>query len=362
MRPPMDTIRALPLVGVLVLAAGCSIDVPAVQLNDSLRFDISLTEDTLSSPYALGTSMTMNVAVHDVRRHRYADWTLVADDPTVLEVVLDNVDDNGLNYTVTTLEAGTTTLRVLDENGDELHQAEVRVLRPDRVALTSNLTFRTGVVADDDDGFPNVVVGARAAFAVTYMEADHPLAGVGIIGVADPVALAVDTDRSDFLSAHDWIVVTPDALGDASVALDAAGAPLGEVHFSGVAETDVTLLQLVDIGQDEPTEGEQRTLAAVATTENGAAVLGISPAWMFGASELDDSGELLTYTYDPDTCGSASATVAGLTASRTICASDISAVDLGQVGCSTAGDRTGPGVAGWGVALVAIAAALRRTR
>lgn len=265
---------------------------------DNFNPGIELSDDSVAGVYAAGSNLHFGVyeAAHWGKQANLRGFTLVSGDPAVIALssVVSSVDT--IDAEAAAVGGGTTTLAVLDDAGNVVHEVAVEVAVPDAVALTSKLSIDvgSGFVASEPQ---KVLVGSYSAFEAQFSSGGRGLAAHEVLGAVGGDAMAVEVEDSTLWEDREWLSIWPTLAGGQSVAVLAAGSELAEVQFEAVDITEIVGVQvlgnLTGAGADDTV-----VVGAVGIDAAGAMVLGVSPTWLLPDGTAWVGDEL---AYEPDT-------------------------------------------------------------
>lgn len=213
---------------------------------DNFNPGIELSDDSVAGVYAAGSDLHFGVfeAAHWGKEANLRGFTLVSGDPEVIALssVMSSVDT--IDAEATAVGGGTTTLAVIDDAGNIVHEVAVEVAVPDAVALTTKLSIDvgSGFVASAPQ---KVLVGSYSAFEAEFSADGRSLAAHEVLGAMGGDAVAVEVEDSTLWEDREWLSIWPTLPGGQSVAVLAAGSELAEVRFDAVDITDIVGLQVL---------------------------------------------------------------------------------------------------------------------
>jgi hypothetical protein len=348
--------RARGLAALLLLVNGCSLSIYFADDEGgplSKGTPLDTHADNLSLPYALGTSVGLSVRQGP---RDPSGWTLVSDMPAVFAVDAPTIDSAGtLSATGHALAEGSAHLRLLDAHGSERHATQIAVRAADSARFFAHGDLRvlgsqaTTQYAQAELADARVLAGGKAVVAVGYFHASERVYGRGLLTVPAVAQLTVENKTTAGAPINEWLFVQAAQAGGYTLAVTHAGATLGTLPITAVADADVTGLSIAAESSTGKNDGDKTWLLARARGSDGREVLGVYCDWTLdGAAQANESqmaasGDLYRYRYARSgTMRTAAATHKGVSANVAVPAHDGYVADTTYLGCSAAvggGDR-----------------------
>lgn len=304
-------LRALALI-LLCLASGCGF-----YLSDDVDLTLNFLQllgpsDELHSPYVKGARF--GVYLHETGggpSKVKQGWRIESERPGVLAIEKLELNEyegtsgkhRYLRAAAVAVDEGQADLIVRDEEGHEVYRSSVEVLRPDRIELLAHgpLLLRRpeeqAVVQD-----PQVLVGGTATFLVRYYRGGRLLSGNGALGIAGGDGASGQARKTFLFEDRDWLTVTVQREGAASVDLLVAGEQGRRATFIGVNEGAVSKVVLSPQvrGEERAQKGDWLVVLGEALDAMGRPIFGVEYTWSFGGKAESGLGDLYRYEYAPD--------------------------------------------------------------
>jgi uncharacterized protein (TIGR03382 family) len=360
MNQTRTTTTALMMIAGLALA-GC--DGPELHDDIDLELDFKLTpSDELHLPYVAGSTVRITATDGDADDERDRFWTLESSDESILRI------DQQTEGTATCLamREGFVTMRVFDEEGEMIHDAEIEVAQPDRVQLLPHGPLIVGIETPVEDSGINILSGGEATMLVRYFRGDQVLFGNG--------ALRVETSSPD-ITAHpettfvfenrEWLQVTPNMPGSHEVALFVGDVSLGTLAVEARTVDEVESIELIeeqDVDFSDVEDGRLMTALGMARLEDGEPIYGVELTWDLDGDGEPGTGDLFRYEFVEDAVSVLGVEFDGMRAEVEIHGEEGFVDSSNDLGCSTSGRGSSSGATfGLGV-LLALGASLRRRK
>lgn len=374
--------RATVVLGLLLLGAlGAGCGDPVYLSDDEGGHRDSSTSlfgahpDELSQPYALGARMNIEVkGITD--RGRIASWRAESSRPEVFAIDKVSLESDRLVLACRAAGAGQSTLRVVDDGGEERASAQLEVVAPDSVRLFAHEAMRLlGTEATSLDaaavGEARGVVGGTAVYAVGYFQGSRHLFGRGLLAAEGPVGLLLQPRTTEGGPVNEWLFVTGpgEVAGSLRIKNSADGRLLGEVPVAVVPPSAVTGLVVAQEPAGQKREDETVWVGLHGVDAQQRRVDGLPASWTVGGvaqvgKDGDTSkttGDLLRYTLaSATTPREVVASFGTLRATTSIRAARSWVMDTTYLGCGM-GRRGAPSTLGT-LGLLAAALLVRGTR
>ena len=303
------------LVGLCVclctLAAGCT----HVTLSD----DVDLTLDfnpltgssgALNSPYVEGSAMRIYVNSSN-DRERFTGWSVKSSAPDVFSV--ETLEINGDSKPVSAYvrgharSPGSAELQVFDDGGHQVGSDLVEVARPDEIRLLAHGQLLVGYAESDARVSDlRVLVGGTATYLARYYQKGRQLSGNGALSVptevppiAQPVGGTAAVAQSFLFENRDWLQLSPQNSGSATIDLLVNGTPFGSFPVVAVAPGEVTSVHILTSDESGKKSGDWLVGLAQSLDAAGRDVYGVTYAWTIDGATQDSLGDLYRYQYDP---------------------------------------------------------------
>lgn len=271
--------------------------------DDEGNFTADASGNQLSTPYALGTKVTIRVAGDSAA---FAGWRIESSAPTVLSVDKISTDMNGLLADCTAAAEGDASLRLLDDSGAERRTATVTVKTPDGIRLYASGLLRLldseNPVADSAEVQElRVLTGGKGVFAVGYFRGGERLFGHGILELQSPTGVTATRQTSSGGRVNEWLFLNPTSDGTTQVQLKHRGNVLRTVASVAVPEAQVTSASLSMQQSARLNAGDKPWVLLRAKDASGRDVHGVYATWTLdGAAQTGDqitSGDLYRLDY-----------------------------------------------------------------
>jgi hypothetical protein len=279
----------------LVLGAGCS----RVGLGDTVDLDWNWApllgpSDELHLPYVAGADFDLYTRFVD--EDDQVGWTLESDDASVLRI---DSTENG-DASVTATGAGTTTVRILDEEGELVYDTPVDVRQATRAELLAHGAMIIGrpEMQESWDEI-RVLAGGSATFEVQWYDGDERLYGNGALTAVATGDILVEPRRTFLFEDREWVTFTPGSVGTYDVELRANGVAVRTVRVIAVAEDAVDSVSLHGMDESAAGEGDVLTVLAQAYDAEGRAIFGTEYSWDLDGIAQEGLGDLFRYELVP---------------------------------------------------------------
>lgn len=358
MRPRSPSSLLLLVLSSLSLLTGCG----GIELSDDIdiEFDFELTpSDDLHLPYVTGTTTVIrinDVDGDDVER----TWTFESSDPRVLRI-----ESQGEGSARCVAEgAGTVTLRVFNQEGEEMHDATITVADPDRVELRAHGPHIIGLEDRVEDTGINVMTDGTASLLVRYFRGGQRLFGNGTLTTESSDDITARPETTFIFENREWLQVTPRAPGLHSIELFSAGVPLGTLEVEARTPSEVASIELIEdprIDTDDQKDSTHMVALGMARLDDGRPVYGVDFTWDLDGDGEPGTGDLFRYEFAGDASSTLGLEFDGLRAETEIRATEGFVDSSNDLGCDAAGRGGRSGSTGWAL-LMALAAGTRRRR
>lgn len=325
--------NTLCLTALAVLATtGCN----TIRLADSvdLTFDWAplVHHDELHMPYVAGASFSLYTVGVD-QDHRVG-WTIESNDPSVIRV--DTTMDGDAD--VTAVGAGTASMTLFDEDGNNVHDIALDVRQPDRAELAAHgalILDRPDLQEDWSEIY--VLAGGEATFEVTWFEGDQELFGNGALTAIAEGDIVVTPRRTFLFEDREWVTFAPGSPGTYDVQLLANGQPVRTVRIIAVSEDAVDSVALYGMDESSAQAGDLLTVLAQAYDVDGHPVFGVEYNWDLDGVDQLGYGDLYRYALAPESPRRLCARFAALEADAMIHANEGFVDSTNRLGCSVGG-------------------------
>ena len=328
-----------------------------IDLTWDLAVTLSTFGDTLHTPYVRGTAVNFEIYAKD-EDQSFTGWTIEADDPAIIQI---GQIDAGASFHAAAIAGGegTTTLRVFDDHGDLVGDAEATVLQPDRVRLDAHGYLIMGLDNEAPVEDLRVLQGGTATYVVNYFRGDQELHGNGVLSI-DPTPGLEAEDRQRFLFENrEWLTVTATGdVGDLQLPLRADGLPLASVPVSVVPESDIAQVSILSESESGHRDGDWLVAYAQAYDPQHRRIFGVDYAWDVDGAEQTADGDLYRYELKKGAFEMVTASRNGMSDSTTIQSEEGYVDSTNHIGCNAGG-----GGASWALGLALVGAVdIRRRR
>lgn len=331
------------LLAIAVVAAVGTSGCRDIYLSDDIDLDFDWNPiegrgDTLHTPYVVGTQVV--ISANDVldQSEDELTWALSSSDEAVLRI------DSQVNgrATCTALSAGTATIRVHDEDGEEIYDGQVEVREPDRAELFAHGPLIIGQSFDEAlvQGPIRILAGGMGTFLVRYYDGDQRLYGNGVLEAqVDGAGLEAEARQSYLFENREWLSLSPEWVGTHHVELFASGISVGQGVVEAVDTSEVAEVAL--LAEDEGGASEEEWLAVLALAYDfaGEPIYGVEYAWDIDGDLEDGMGDLYRYEYAEDTEVELGANFQEMRDAVWIHASEGYVSSTNNIGCSAAASR-----------------------
>jgi hypothetical protein len=280
----------------LFVGAGCN--GPELHDDIDLELDFELTpSDELHLPYVAGATVTLSASDGDGEDDVNTLWTLATSNPAVLRI--DSQTEGRARCTA--LSAGVTSVAIIDEDGEVIHESDIEVANPDHVIAYPHGPLIVGY----PDALPapelDVLAGGTVTLLIEYYRGDQRLYGNGALSAVSSSSMTAAPAQTFLFENREWLKLTPSQEGDHTVDLSAAGAVVGSftVHAHGPdVVTSIEQLHDVDVDFDDVEKGDLITVLGMARTATGAPVYGVEFSWDIDGDGVPGLGDLFRYEYE----------------------------------------------------------------
>lgn len=271
--------------------------------DDEGNFTADGSGNLLSTPYALGTKVSIRVAGESAA---FAGWRIESSAPTVLSIDKISTDTNGLLADCTTLAEGETNLRLLDDTGAERRAATVTVKTPDGIRLYASGLLRLldseNPAADSAEVQEmRVLTGGKGVFAVGYFRGGERLYGHGILEFQAPTGVTATRQTSSSGRVNEWLFLNPTADGTTQVQLKHRSTVLRTIPSIAVPEAQLTSVSLSMQQAQGLKNGDKPWVLLRAKDASSRDVHGVYATWTLdGAAQTGEqitSGDLYRLDY-----------------------------------------------------------------
>lgn len=228
------------------VGAGCGQKDPFFD-DDEGNFTTDASGNLLSSPYALGSKVSIAVAGQN---SALVGWRIESSDPAVLTVDKITSNESGVNADCTAQGEGEARVRLIDASGAERRTASVTVKTPDGIRLYASGLLRTldqenPAVDSAEVEEIRVLTGSKGVFAVGYFRGSERLYGHGILEPEAPAAVKATRQTSSGGRVNEWLFLNPNSDGTAQVQLKYRGTVLRTITSIAVPEVQINSVSLV---------------------------------------------------------------------------------------------------------------------
>jgi hypothetical protein len=289
-----------PLVIALALGA-CG---PTYSLTDDidLTWDFGLTlatfDDTLHTPYVLGTKVTLYVNSSEDNPD-LRGWTIESTDPEVFRIDEIVVDDRAesVRGSGIAIGEGKAELIVRDAAGKRVGSGTAEVLAPDAIGLDSHGYLIIGRADEAPVDEARIVENGTATYLVHYFRAGRELHGNGVLSVA-PQSGITATPRTTFLFENrEWLTVSTTAPKTGALELFAYDRPIGTLPLVVVPESDIAEVVLLTESEADHEDGDLLVALAQSWDDAGRRIFGIEYAWDVDGVQQIAEGDLYRYSF-----------------------------------------------------------------
>jgi len=346
--------HALSLVAVLsTLAATACNPFPHYTFDDSTQgLDFS-EADHLAPAYVRGAE----VAVWAEWTGEEKDWTgyrITSADPSILAVNASEVNED-IEASAIAVAVGETSILLQDGEGTVVHEAPVRVSFPTRAQVIARGSEQVeGAPSPGADETWQVLVGGIATLEVRYWDGDVRLYGEGMLDAKVDAGSSASTYEDNFLVERNWLQVTLSDTEVHPVRLLADGTPFDTLQVRGVDASAIDALGVYHSDTEGAEDDTPATTLVQARDADGTPIFGVTCAFTRNRIPMEETGDLLDWTYQAGHFEDIVATCEGHDVAFTIEGRAASVDSTADFSCSSTG-RTSAGWLALGLGLAGIA-------
>ncbi len=310
----------------------------SLHLEDDLGADDSDVD--IHRPYARGSVVTMSV---DGWRHGRIDdtWDIVPDDPTILVVQLDedepeDDEDDDLSVEFIAESEGTTSVSLLDDEGEVRARATVEVVMPDTITLHVATAERMEMPElESADCGVRIVEGGTGGLVAQYWLGDTEVFGNEVLSLVSNDPVVADVDHSYSGKNLDWLQLTPEGTGTQTVDLLVDGVHLHSLEYEAVAAEAVATSAFLGADETDAREGDWLELLIQAFDAEDCPLYGARWNWDVDGELQEDQGDLFRYEFDESITTELTATFGDEVRTTTV-HGEGSVANSNDAGCSAA--------------------------
>jgi hypothetical protein len=277
----------------------------SLHLEDDVGID---SEDTMHSPYVRGSVVTIRPDGWGAGKVD-EDWSLVADNDDIMVRFLaeegdsdsdsDEEVDEGLSYEFRAAAEGSTTISLLNPDGEIKAQATIEVVMPDTVTLHLATAERTGPPELNQEDCDIIIVeGGIGGLVAEYWLDGAEVFGNGVLALVSEDEVLLDVDYSYSDKNLDWLQLTPEATGTQSVDLLVDGELLDTLTYEAVSYDAIATTALLGADETDARDGDWLELLVQAFDDQDCPVLGAQWTWHVDGELQEVQGDLYRYEFD----------------------------------------------------------------
>ncbi len=259
--------------------------------------------DLINTPYVEGAPVHFWAAT--LKDSGFDGFSLRSADESVFQLgEFDSFVDDASDFAILGTDAfatgaGTTSIELVDPDGDAVYGIDVEVRRPDHVELHAAGPLYVDGSFPTETARPKIVDGGLATFEVRYFDGGTRLHGNSVLTAKAGANTGVTVEQSWFFENREWLQLSPNAAGPDSVPISVNGVDLPPVEIDVVPAETVTDVRLFAERETRDADnGDPLVVLCQAFDAESDPVFGVECLWDLDGEAETGAGDLYRYTFD----------------------------------------------------------------